>query len=84
MFAFVQKNNYIKYNASNTAFYLCNKTRKKKRAREKVMWGEGEILLTGELCKTLINSLFFFNEIMMSSPQSELNVLKPVQIPKLF
>lgn len=36
MFAFVQKNNYIKYNASNTAFYLCNKTRKKKkRAREK-------------------------------------------------
>lgn len=34
MFAFVQKNNYIKYNASNTAFYLCNKTRKK-RAREK-------------------------------------------------
>lgn len=35
MFAFVQKNNYIKYNASNTAFYLCNKTRKKKEAREK-------------------------------------------------
>lgn len=61
MFAFVQKNNYIKYNASNTAFYLCNKTRKKKRQeRKKVTWGEGEILLTGELCKTLINSVFFF------------------------
>lgn len=62
MFAFVQKNNYIKYNASNTAFYLCNKTRKKKKEQErkKVMWGEGEILLTGELRKTLINSLFFF------------------------
>lgn len=44
MFAFVQKNNYIKYNASNTAFYRCNKTRKKKKReskREKVTWGEG-------------------------------------------
>lgn len=34
---------------------------KKESKREKVTWGEGEILLTGELCKTLINSLFFFS-----------------------
>lgn len=62
MFAFVQKKkNYIKYNASNTALYLCNKTRKKKKEQErkKVTWGEGEILLTGELCKILINSHFY-------------------------
>lgn len=34
MFAFVQKNNYIKYNASNTAFYWCNKTKKKKKKEQ--------------------------------------------------
>lgn len=32
----------------------------KKRARErKLHGGEGEIILTGELCKTLINSHYF-------------------------
>lgn len=85
MFAFVQKkkNHYIKYNTSNTAFYQCNKTTKKKKKskREKVTWEEGEILLTQELCKTLINS-HFFQEIIVPSPQSELNVLKTVPIPK--
>lgn len=38
MFAFVQKkkkNHYIKYNTSNTAFYQCNKTRKKKKEQER-------------------------------------------------
>lgn len=60
------------------------KKKKKKSRREKVTWGEGEILLTEELCKTLINSLFFFlfKEIMIPSPQSELNVLETVQITK--
>lgn len=43
MFAFVQKknNNYIKYNANNTAFYLCNKkpAKKKESKRESDMGG---------------------------------------------
>lgn len=41
MFAFVQKNNYIKYNASNTAFYLCNKTRKKRASKKESDTGGG-------------------------------------------
>lgn len=46
---------------------------KKKRAREKVIWGEGEILLTGELCKTLINSHLFFlgNNVILPPIQAE-------------
>lgn len=33
--------------------------KKKEQERKKVTWGEGEILLTGELCKILINSHFY-------------------------
>lgn len=40
--------------------YATKPEKKKRQERKKVTWGEGEILLTGELCKTLINSLFFF------------------------
>lgn len=61
MFAFVQKNNYIKYNASNTAFYLCNKTRKKREQERKSDVGGGRDTSNWRICKILINSLFFFS-----------------------